>query len=93
MGCAPSTAKVAVCTGEVTNPHDGAVGVVTATVPGTIDNSKKPDSLKLHHDVHGLLVKNRTTIKGRPQVRHYEISAAGFSAGEKMRVTLSGPGT
>lgn len=88
MGCGASKAKIAICTGAVSNPKDGAVGVLSMTVPADWEAGYL---LKLHHDVHGLLVKFRTVINGRPSIRHFEVEVPDWvSPGERVKITLQG---
>ena len=88
MGCAKSKTVDANCTGSVINPKDGCSGVVELTIP----EDWTPDfKLKLHHSSHGPLIKLRTTIKGRPDIRPWEVEVPeGIGAGDKIKITLQG---
>ena len=86
MGCGASTATVAMCTGEVSNPREAAFGVVVATCPGQLGPGRL---VQLHHAVHGQLVRHRSMGGGRQHTHVWEIAVPlGVQPGEQLRITL-----
>ena len=91
MGCGASTATVAMCTGEVSNPREAAFGLVVAICPGQLGPGRM---VQLHHAVHGPLVKSRSRSANRQSTHVWEVAVPlGVQPGEQLRIALCQEGT